>query len=997
MSAAPASAETDESVIETSVANAAKTRKYGRRILNQYEVYGEIGRGMHGIVRRGIDTTTGEQVAIKMVRRVPKRKNLTSALRANRGGDPKLDSQEAKIKREVAIMKKCSHKHIVRLREVIDDALNEKIFMVLEYMAGGEVKWRTKTEPSRPVLSVKHARSIFRGVLLGLEYLHHQGIIHRDIKPANLLLDQNGIVKISDFGVSHYSHTLRLAAADNESEEEERALFDEAVLKQTAGSPAFYAPELCYRGNIKKKDEGNDLTSRVEAISIGGATPSDVITLPPKPTISMAVDVWALGVTLFCLLFGKTPFDAPTTFHLIQVIPVEDYVVPDTMGEDKVSTHEGEGLEVRELIAWFLEKEPAKRITIKEAKVRFLQPFLFLSYALIVSFSFQLDPWVQRGLENHSEWLEKTAPERRALVSVSAQEAEVAITKKEKGHRFRIAFKKVKGILQKGQRDSPNEAAEMLGTPPSSKSGPSGYKSAHHVAPALRIDTSSNTSRASSSTSRQQGYRPTSDLGSSSDVVSSRLGSRSRSRLPGTVNRLTPNQLDVPQHTPASVGDLMTPRSSSPAGIGVQFYDPSHALSASAKTETPTQARLRSEISRPHPLQTSPTRHQPEGFSPQTSPQSPKIILPQQRRSVDPGEMMSISPPRSATKPRSSSASLLATPLFNTQRLRGRSSNVSVVSAVSAADEQPSSSVGSGGMRSLWKSITAWRHQPNTGRSPAGQHHSQQRDPPSTASSELELESGSEGLRSPLSSSAGGARTPSSTAPSMARGRIPNPQFSMSPMSSGAHGAVQAQIGDRRVGVSPPVEHEADAGYDGEDWEPDNWSDDDSFGDPNNAVSMFGAGGLLSVQSGEPTRRYVTRGEGEDEAWEMRSGEEAAPCDQRQSDDPLEGYWSSTSPLAGNHPSSPWTSSPHQHYNRGSPSKSQPSQTQSRVPSGSSKSESSAHPLHQYAAALERRKSESARRSLSRPRNLTTECPLAESGSGSSDDEGGLRLPRKHR
>ena len=62
MSAALPSAEPDASVIETSVANAARDRKYGRRVLNQYDVFGEIGRGMHGIVRHGIDTTTGEDV-----------------------------------------------------------------------------------------------------------------------------------------------------------------------------------------------------------------------------------------------------------------------------------------------------------------------------------------------------------------------------------------------------------------------------------------------------------------------------------------------------------------------------------------------------------------------------------------------------------------------------------------------------------------------------------------------------------------------------------------------------------------------------------------------------------------------------------------------------------------------------------------------------------------------------------------------------------------------
>ncbi len=141
-----------------------------------------------------------------MVRRSPKRRNLSSALRANRDGDPKLDSQEAKIKREIAIMKKCNHQHVVRLREVIDDALNEKIFMgvsalksslfltqthsfvsVLEYMAGGEVKWRTKSEPPQPVLTLEQARAIFRGVLLGLDYRSYSLPISSFSSPSGLV------------------------------------------------------------------------------------------------------------------------------------------------------------------------------------------------------------------------------------------------------------------------------------------------------------------------------------------------------------------------------------------------------------------------------------------------------------------------------------------------------------------------------------------------------------------------------------------------------------------------------------------------------------------------------------------------------------------------------------------------------------------------------------------------------------------------------------------
>lgn len=85
---------------------------------------------------------------------------------------------------------------------------------VMEYMGGGEVKWRDSASPNAlPVLRVDQARRICRDVILGLEYLHHQGIIHRDIKPANLLwtADRRG-VKITDFGVSHFSYAQRLKA-----------------------------------------------------------------------------------------------------------------------------------------------------------------------------------------------------------------------------------------------------------------------------------------------------------------------------------------------------------------------------------------------------------------------------------------------------------------------------------------------------------------------------------------------------------------------------------------------------------------------------------------------------------------------------------------------------------------------------------------------------------------------------------------------------------------
>ena len=261
--------------------------------------------------------------------------------------------------------------------------------------------------------------------------VHHQGIIHRDIKPSNLLLAGDGTVKISDFGCSHYSEALRVAATQYGPESEQYV--DDVELAKTAGSPAFFAPEMCYSGldgdfaprktlsptaggdqglpafTLRPpsilEDHGETKASRSDPLV---SSPGGQI-FPLKPTISNdsalsrrpepartrssstiqrrerlpitnAIDVWALGVTLYCLLFGRTPFDAPNEYLLMQVIPTADYEIPRLMTKDRLATgREGgpsEIMEAREcldLLRRLLVKEPGSRIRLEHAKVRRIQ------------------------------------------------------------------------------------------------------------------------------------------------------------------------------------------------------------------------------------------------------------------------------------------------------------------------------------------------------------------------------------------------------------------------------------------------------------------------------------------------------------------------------------------------------------------------------------------------------------------------------------------------
>lgn len=317
-----------------------------RKVLNTYEIIKELGHGQHGKVKLARDILSKQLVAIKIVdRHEKKQRKFFTFIKSSK------IFENDKIKREIAIMKKCHHKHVVQLIEVLDDLKSRKIYLVLEYCSRGEVKWCPpdclESDAKGPsLLSFQETRDILRGVVLGLEYLHYQGIIHRDIKPANLLISEDGTVKISDFGVS-------LAATSTNSSDSNESL-DELELAKTVGTPAFFAPEMCLGEDAFAK---YNLTK--ENLFRGSC-------------ISFMIDIWAVGVTLYCLIFGMLPFFSDFELKLFEKIVNDPLKFPSykEMRSNKVSniSCEEEYEMAKDLLLKLLEKNPQKRMTIPEIK-----------------------------------------------------------------------------------------------------------------------------------------------------------------------------------------------------------------------------------------------------------------------------------------------------------------------------------------------------------------------------------------------------------------------------------------------------------------------------------------------------------------------------------------------------------------------------------------------------------------------------------------------------
>ncbi|KAK7302956.1 hypothetical protein RJT34_13853 [Clitoria ternatea] len=252
-------------------------------LLGRYEIGKLLGHGTFAKVYYARNVKTGEGVAIKVI---DKEKILKGGLVAH-------------IKREISILRRVRHPNIVQLFEVM--ATKTKIYFVMEYVRGGELF--NKVAKGR--LKEEIARKYFQQLISAVGFCHARGVYHRDLKPENLLLDDNGNLKVSDFGLSAVSDQIR----------------QDGLFHTFCGTPAYVAPEVLAR-------KGYD-----------GAK----------------VDLWSCGVVLFVLMAGYLPFHDQNVMAMYKKIYRGEFRCPRWFSPD-----------LARLLIRLLDTKPETRIAIPD-------------------------------------------------------------------------------------------------------------------------------------------------------------------------------------------------------------------------------------------------------------------------------------------------------------------------------------------------------------------------------------------------------------------------------------------------------------------------------------------------------------------------------------------------------------------------------------------------------------------------------------------------------
>eukprot|EP01012_Entosiphon_sulcatum_P066557 TRINITY_DN95859_c0_g1_i1.p1 TRINITY_DN95859_c0_g1~~TRINITY_DN95859_c0_g1_i1.p1 ORF type:complete len:704 (-),score=115.29 TRINITY_DN95859_c0_g1_i1:119-2230(-) len=257
-----------------------------RASLSEYEFLKVIGKGAFGKVLKVRNRTTGEVYALKSMK---KQKVLSMKMLKC-------------VTEESTLIRSLEHPFIVKLHATFQTP--ERLFLVFDYLSGGNLVPHIRKELG---CTEEVVRLYSAQLTLALEYLHERGIVHRDLKPDNAVLDGEGNLVLTDFGMA-------------------TRVESDGKCKGVCGSLAYMAPELL---------EGKRYTT--------------------------AVDMWAAGISLYYMFFVSFPYKADKRKELAEEIKAHPVRFPREAGN-------GLSQAAQDLILRMLDKDAKTRITAKEMR-----------------------------------------------------------------------------------------------------------------------------------------------------------------------------------------------------------------------------------------------------------------------------------------------------------------------------------------------------------------------------------------------------------------------------------------------------------------------------------------------------------------------------------------------------------------------------------------------------------------------------------------------------
>jgi [calcium/calmodulin-dependent protein kinase] kinase len=315
----------------------------GNKYYNEYQLIELLGKGAYSKVKLVVKDNV--KYAMKIIdKKELKKKKI---FKQDPDGNVIVTTLLRDALKEIAILKKLDHPNIIKLIEILHNYKKEKIYLILEFADYGDIvdydeennifsinkniskiynekKIEEKSFNTKQYYREKDITSFCKDIVLGLDYLHKNGIIHHDIKPNNILLCKKGICKITDFNFSSILENLNV---DN-------------IGQNVDCADHFKAPETLE--TLEDEDNNNEKNEKDKNNYFRG-----------KP-----LDIWALGITIYIIAYLKFPFDSDKgIIDLYETIRKKKVKFPREPFYSK---------KIKYLIEKCLEKNPEKRKTAEE-------------------------------------------------------------------------------------------------------------------------------------------------------------------------------------------------------------------------------------------------------------------------------------------------------------------------------------------------------------------------------------------------------------------------------------------------------------------------------------------------------------------------------------------------------------------------------------------------------------------------------------------------------